>query len=104
MTLRRHKHTTVTIHAIRQRAGVPYHGCDREELSEHDDVRLEDGVAAWTGRRRPVAKSGDDLFERDALAAHETAGGTDGAVDLEHLLGSGGLVQAVDVLGHDRFD
>ena len=24
MTLR-HKHTTVTIHAIRQRAGVPYH-------------------------------------------------------------------------------
>ena len=25
MTLRRHKHTTVTIHAIRQRAGVPYH-------------------------------------------------------------------------------
>jgi len=25
MTLRRHKHTAVTIHAIRQRAGVPYH-------------------------------------------------------------------------------
>jgi RNase P subunit RPR2 len=25
MTLRRHKHTAITIHAIRQRAGVPYH-------------------------------------------------------------------------------
>jgi hypothetical protein len=25
MTLRRHKHTAVTIHAIRQRSGVPYH-------------------------------------------------------------------------------
>jgi len=25
MTLKRHKHNTVTIHAIRQRAGVPYH-------------------------------------------------------------------------------
>jgi len=25
MTLRRHKHSTVTVHAIRQRAGVPYH-------------------------------------------------------------------------------
>jgi len=26
MTLmRRHKHNTVTVHAIRQRAGVPYH-------------------------------------------------------------------------------
>jgi NMD protein affecting ribosome stability and mRNA decay len=25
MTLKRHKHSTVTIHAIRQRAGVPYH-------------------------------------------------------------------------------
>jgi hypothetical protein len=25
MTLKRHKHTAVTIHAIRQRAGVPYH-------------------------------------------------------------------------------
>jgi hypothetical protein len=33
---RRHKHTSVTVHAIRQRAGVPYHverkvcsGCSR---------------------------------------------------------------------------
>jgi hypothetical protein len=25
MTLKRHKHNAVTIHAIRQRAGVPYH-------------------------------------------------------------------------------
>ncbi len=25
MTLRRHKHTAITVHAIRQRAGVPYH-------------------------------------------------------------------------------
>ena len=25
MTLKRHKHSTITIHAIRQRAGVPYH-------------------------------------------------------------------------------
>ena len=25
MILRSHKHTAVTIHAIRQRAGVPYH-------------------------------------------------------------------------------
>ena len=25
MTLKRHKHNTVTIHAIRQRSGVPYH-------------------------------------------------------------------------------
>jgi NMD protein affecting ribosome stability and mRNA decay len=25
MTLKRHKHSTVTVHAIRQRAGVPYH-------------------------------------------------------------------------------
>ncbi|MDX6436563.1 MAG: hypothetical protein QOK34_1397, partial [Gaiellaceae bacterium] len=24
MTLRRHKHTEITVHAIRQRAGVPY--------------------------------------------------------------------------------
>ena len=25
MTLKRHKHDAVTVHAIRQRAGVPYH-------------------------------------------------------------------------------
>ena len=25
MTLKRHKHNAVTVHAIRQRAGVPYH-------------------------------------------------------------------------------
>jgi hypothetical protein len=25
MTLRRHKHTAITVHALRQRAGVPYH-------------------------------------------------------------------------------
>ena len=25
MTLKRHKHSSVTIHAIRQRDGVPYH-------------------------------------------------------------------------------
>jgi len=25
MTLKRHKHSTITVHAIRQRAGVPYH-------------------------------------------------------------------------------
>ena len=36
MTLKRHKHSTITIPAIRQRAGVPYHverkvcsGCQR---------------------------------------------------------------------------
>jgi hypothetical protein len=25
MTLKRHKHNAITVHAIRQRAGVPYH-------------------------------------------------------------------------------
>ena len=25
MTLKRHKHSAVTVHAIRKRAGVPYH-------------------------------------------------------------------------------
>jgi RNase P subunit RPR2 len=25
MTLKRHKHSSVTVHAIRQRAGIPYH-------------------------------------------------------------------------------
>lgn len=25
MTLKSHKHSSVTVHAIRQRAGVPYH-------------------------------------------------------------------------------
>ena len=33
MTLRRHKHTAITVHALRQRAGVPYH-VERKVLLE----------------------------------------------------------------------
>ena len=52
MTLRRHKHTAITIHAIRQRSGVPYH-VERKVCSN----QAAGSGAAAAAKRTPARSS-----------------------------------------------
>jgi len=72
------------------------------QLAEHDHVRLQDRAAARARRHAAFLDEARHLLERHPLAATETARGPNRAVHLDHLAATGQLVQAVDVLRHNR--
>jgi hypothetical protein len=74
----------------------------REQLAEEDDVRLEDGAALRTLRRRRLLEQREDARELVPRPAPRARRGADRAVHLDHLAAAGARVEQVDVLRHDR--